>query len=91
MKFKREVATAILRDLLTSSTPINEVGGVSVEEFTFHVNLLVDAGFIKLDPCEEALTAERVTWEGYSHLYEFDESLGKEFDPKNFIRYFPRA
>lgn len=93
MKFKRDVAAAILRDLLTKNTMIEDVSDISHEEFVFHAGMLSDAGIIEaaLLPDFSNFQAQRITWFGYSRLYEFDEALGKEFDPKNFVRNFQRG
>lgn len=95
MRFKREVASAILRELLTKDTCLASVPDVSHEDFVFHSSLLNDAGFIiagvNYDYRETPFLAERITWDGYSRLSDFDEALGKEFDPKNFVRNLRRS
>lgn len=93
MKFKREIATAILRDLLTTKSVVNAVDGIAADEFVFHAYMLRDAGLIKaqLEPNLEIYSAIRITWEGYTRLGDFDDGLAKEFDPKNFVRNFPRS
>ena len=92
MKFKREVASAILRELLTSNSSIEEVPDVSHDDFLFHSLMLKDAGLIVGGTdFRGVFEAERITWLGYARLSEFDEALGKEYDPKNFVRNFQRA
>lgn len=92
MMFKREIASAILRELLSKNTSINEVPGVSRDDLTFHTLMLRDAGLVLASMNHlDLYEIERITWLGYARLSEFDEALGKEFDPKNFVRNFQRA
>lgn len=92
MMFKREIASAILRELLSKNTSINEVPGVSRDDLIFHTLMLRDAGLVLASMNHlDLYEIERITWLGYARLSEFDEALGKEFDPKNFVRNFQRA
>ena len=92
MMFKREIASAILRELLSKNTSINEGPGVSRDDLIFHTLMLRDAGLVLASKNHlDLYEIERITWLGYARLTEFDEALGKEFDPKNFVRFFQRA
>lgn len=92
MKFSRETATAILRELLTTNKAVTQIEGISREDFVFHVDLLRDCRLIEADIDHDlnSYSAIRVTWDGYSRLWDFDVELGKEFDLKQFVRQFPR-
>lgn len=93
MMFRREVASAILREALVTNRPFGKVDGIDHEDFIFHAALLSDLGFIKveLDIVERCCQVNRITWDGYSKLSDFDEALGKEFDPRQYARRFPRS
>lgn len=92
MQFNREVAATILRHALTANTSFGHIEDITQEEFFFHAALLSDIGLINafIDPGVRIAEIYRITWDGYAKLSDFDEALGKEFDPKLFIRNFPR-
>ncbi|MBI6882374.1 hypothetical protein [Pseudomonas putida] len=94
MRFKKEVAAAILRKVLESNVKevVRSVEGVSVEDFQFHCQMLSDMGVLNgaQEWGEEGkiFSIFRITWFGYTKLYIFSESLGKEYDPTMFARNF---
>lgn len=92
MQFKSEVAAIILRQTLTANTSFGQIENITQEEFFFHAALLSDIGLIHafIDPGARIAEVQRITWDGYSRLSCFDESLGREFDPKMFVRNFQR-
>lgn len=91
MRFRKEVAASILKELLTTDKQVIRVHDVSKEEFGFHCLMLKDMGLIDAKQSDggfDSCIAYRVTWKGYSRLSEFCEALGKEYDPNHFVRNF---
>lgn len=94
MIFHRAIAVAILRELLETDKPVSDIPGITKEEFKFHSAMLRENGMIEgreTGSKGNNYLATRVTWSGYSRLYDYDEALGKEFDPKLFVRNMGRS
>ena len=84
MKRNMQIIRDILLKLHNNGGNLESMDGVSHEEFTFHADLLQDAGFVKL---YDNSLIERLTWQGHDIAESIQDLDIRNINWKEFTRH----